>query len=146
MAIGFSALTIVLEEGFHEEWFSSPMIVGLSTVAAISIIGVRRAEFVVKNPLLDLRLLRRRSVIAGSVLMFTQGAICFGAIFLLPFYLAQVPRYSALQIGARVVMWSGLPATSDLPFIASHHEPIRRAYRAALAWACWHSDALRTPT
>ena len=37
MAIGLAALQTVLEEGNKDDWFSSPFIVALAVVAAVSL-------------------------------------------------------------------------------------------------------------
>jgi len=44
------------------------------------------------------------------------GAVSYGSLFLIPVYLAEVPRFSTQQIGG-VVMWSGLPQLAVFPLM-----------------------------
>ena len=61
MAIGLSALQTVLEEGNKDDWFASPFIVELALMAAVFLTAFILIELIVKKPLVDLRLLKRRN-------------------------------------------------------------------------------------
>ncbi len=56
MAIGLSALQAVLEEGNKNDWFSSPFIVRLALVAAVSLACFIWIELTVEKPLIKLHL------------------------------------------------------------------------------------------
>jgi DHA2 family multidrug resistance protein len=116
MTAGLAALTVVLEEGQGREWFGSPLIRDLAVVAFVSLVFFLIVEFTSAKPVINLRLLGRRAVGSGNFLSTVIGAVSYGSIFLVPLYLAQVPRYSAMQIGA-VVMWSGLPQLLVFPLM-----------------------------
>ncbi|MDB5396023.1 MAG: Drug resistance transporter, EmrB/QacA subfamily [Rhodospirillales bacterium] len=116
MAVGLGAATVVLEEGQRREWFGSPLIRDLTLVAVISLLFFLIIEFTMEKPVINLRLLGRRAVGGGNFMSGIIGAVSYGSIFLVPVYLAQVPRYSAMQIGA-VVMWSGLPQLLIFPLM-----------------------------
>jgi DHA2 family multidrug resistance protein len=114
MAIGFSSLIFVLEEGQREEWFDSRLIVAASVAAFIGIAVFLIAELTTDSPFINLRLFANPSVGGSGILMAVFGATAFGSVYLIPSYLAQVQGYNAQQIG-EVVMWSGVPQLFLLP-------------------------------
>ena len=116
MALGLGAATVVLEEGQRREWFGSALIRDLTVLSVISLTFFLIIEFTSAKPFINLRLLGRRAVGGGNFMSGIIGAVSYGSIFLVPVYLAQVPRYSAMQIGA-VVMWSGLPQLLIFPLM-----------------------------
>jgi DHA2 family multidrug resistance protein len=116
MAIGLGTATVVLEEGQRHEWFDSPLIAWLTIISGISLVLFFIIEFTSRRPFINLRLFARPSVGWSNLLSTVVGAVSYGSLFLIPVYLAEVPRYSTLQIG-RVVMWSGLPQLAIFPLI-----------------------------
>jgi DHA2 family multidrug resistance protein len=116
MAIGLSSLQAVLEEGNKDDWFGSSFIVTLAAVAAISLALFVANELLVEKPLLQLRLLTKRSFGIGTISAFFLGFALFGSVYLLPAYLGQVQRYNAEQIGS-VLAWTGLPQLILIPLV-----------------------------
>lgn len=114
MAIGFSSLIFVLEEGQREDWFGSPWIVAASISSVIGIAVFLIAELTADKPFINLRLFANPAVGGSGILMAVFGATAFGSVYLIPAYLAQVQGYNAQQIG-EVVMWSGIPQLFLLP-------------------------------
>jgi DHA2 family multidrug resistance protein len=116
LAVGLAALQTVLEEGNKDDWFGSPFIVRLALVVAIALplfvwIELRRAQ-----PLLNLRLLARRTFGFGIVANFLLGMALYGSVYILPVYLARVQGYNAEQIGM-VLVWTGLPQLVLIPLV-----------------------------
>jgi EmrB/QacA subfamily drug resistance transporter len=72
-----------------------PMIGGVVLLAAFAIYAVRRQD----QALVDVRLLARRPVLAGSVLLFLSGAALYGAMLLLPLYFQEVRGQEVLLAG-----------------------------------------------
>jgi DHA2 family multidrug resistance protein len=116
IAIGLGTLQTALEEGNRHDWFGSPMIVWLSVIAAISLSAFLWIELTVKNPLVDLRLLRERNFKFGTLAMLILGFLLYGSVFVLPLYLSQTQGYNAMQIG-EVLAWTGLPQLALIPFM-----------------------------
>jgi DHA2 family multidrug resistance protein len=116
MTIGLSALQTVLEEGNKDDWFGSPFIVRLAVIAAVSLTLFVWIELTVEKPLLQLRLLRRRSFGLGTISAVFVGFALFGSVYLLPAYLGQVQGYNAEQIG-NVLAWTGLPQLLLIPLV-----------------------------
>jgi DHA2 family multidrug resistance protein len=116
MAIGLAAMTIVLEEGQRHEWFGSPMISTLAVIAVVSLIFFLIIELTSNKPFINLKLMTRPSIGWSNLLSTMVGAVSYGSLFLIPVYLAEVPRFSTQQIGS-VVMWSGLPQLAIFPMM-----------------------------
>lgn len=116
MAIGLSALQIVLEEGNKDDWFGSPFIVKLSIIAVIALTAFLVIELTAKKPLLNLRLLVRRNFGFGILANFLLGIALYGSVFIMPVYLSRIQGYNAEQIGM-VLAWTGLPQLLLIPLV-----------------------------
>jgi len=108
MAVGLSALQTVLEEGNKDDWLGSAFIVRLSIIASVALALFLWIELTAAKPLLNLRLLARRSFGFGVVANFLLGVALYGSVFILPVYLSRIQGYNAEQIGM-VLAWTGLP-------------------------------------
>lgn len=103
MALGLSALQIVLEEGGRKDWFSSSYILFMSVIAATALVAFVIVELRQRNPFINLRLLGRYNFGLASLMQFIFGAIVFGVVFLVPNYFAEGHGYSARQIGLTMI-------------------------------------------
>jgi MFS transporter, DHA2 family, multidrug resistance protein len=54
MAVGFLSLQLFLDQGERHEWFDSWLVLGLATVAAVSLLGFLLRELTAAEPILDL--------------------------------------------------------------------------------------------
>ena len=116
MAIGLSALQSVLEEGNKDDWFSSPFILRLAVIAAVSLALFVWIELTVEKPLIRLRLLKNRNFGIGTISVTLLGFALFGSVYILPAYLGQAQGYNSEQIGA-VLAWTGLPQLLLIPLV-----------------------------
>ncbi|MGN8020218.1 DHA2 family efflux MFS transporter permease subunit [Phyllobacterium sp. 22229] len=116
MAIGLGALQTVLEEGNKNDWLGSPFIVRLTIIAVVFLALFVWIELTVKNPAVNLRLLKRRNFGLGTVANMLVGFGLYGSVYLLPQYLGQVQGYNSEQIGS-VMAWTGLPQLLIIPFV-----------------------------
>jgi MFS transporter, DHA2 family, multidrug resistance protein len=116
MALGLGCMTIVLEEGQRHDWYGSAMISTLTVVAAVSLIFFLILELTADKPFINLQLFAVPSIGWSNLLSTVVGAVSYGSLFLIPVYLAEVPRFSTQQIGS-VVMWSGLPQLAVFPMM-----------------------------
>ncbi|BAV64367.1 DHA2 family efflux MFS transporter permease subunit [Sphingobium cloacae] len=103
MALGLSALQIVLEEGGRKDWFSSNWIASMAAVAVIALAAFVVIELRQRNPFINLRLLGRYNFGLANLMQFTFGAIVFGVVFLVPNYFADAHHYNARQIGLTMI-------------------------------------------
>ena len=125
MAIGLGCLQVFLEEGHREDWLDSPYIATLGSLALISLVCFVILQLSRDNHLVNLRLLKERNFLLGSLANIGLGVGLYGTVFVLPVYLAQIQGYNAMQIG-QVIMWMGLPQLLLIPLIPllmRHVEP-----------------------
>ncbi|MDA8058992.1 MAG: DHA2 family efflux MFS transporter permease subunit [Nitrospiraceae bacterium] len=84
LAMGIPALQIFLENGQEFAWFDSPLIRASFWIAVISLPLFVVRQFVAKHPLIDLRVLKNRSLAAGCFGLFFLGIVYFGTLFTVP--------------------------------------------------------------
>ena len=99
LAVGIGALQIVLDKGQQEDWFSSPFIMTLSIISAVTIVALIVHELVADNPIIDLRVFKARSYAVGVFLMTVVGFVLYGSMVLLPVMLQTLLGYPAVQAG-----------------------------------------------
>jgi DHA2 family multidrug resistance protein len=146
MAIGLSALQTVLEEGNKDDWFSSPFILRLAIVAAVSLSLFVWIELTVEKPLIQLRLLKRRNFGFGTIAVTLLGFALFGSVYILPAYLGQAQGYNAEQIGT-VLAWTGLPQLLLIPLVPKLMQRFDARYIAItglliFAYSCFMNTAM----
>jgi DHA2 family multidrug resistance protein len=99
MCVGISTLQYVLEEGQRNDWFESPLIAGLSFVAAITIAAFIIREFTATAPVVNLRVFRDKTFAAGTLISAVMFAMLMGSMFLLPVFMQEVLGFDATQSG-----------------------------------------------
>jgi DHA2 family multidrug resistance protein len=99
LATGLGCLQTVLEEAQSEQWFESMFIVVMSVLAVLGLALFIQRELTSKAPIVDLRVLRYRSLWAGSLLSIVVGMALYGAIFAVPIFAQTFLGYSAQQTG-----------------------------------------------
>lgn len=103
LAVGVGCLQVVLERGHREDWFQSAQIQWLSAFAAIGLALFVLWEMRVPNPAVNLRVLRHRSLLAGSIFQVVLGFGVYGSLFILPVFLQNLRGYSAMQVGIMMI-------------------------------------------
>ena len=99
LATGLPLLTYGLAEIGATGTFTSPKVV-YPIIAGIVLIGVFAWHALrIKNPLLDLRLYRRRTFSSASFAMFCLGAALFGGMILLPLYWQGIRHEDVVKTG-----------------------------------------------
>ena len=99
LATGLPLLTYGLAEIGATGTFTSPKVV-YPIIAGIVLIGVFVWHALrIKNPLLDLRLYRRRTFSSASFAMFCLGAALFGGMILLPLYWQGIRHEDVVRTG-----------------------------------------------
>lgn len=99
LAIAVGSIQTVLEEGEKDEWFESSFISTLTVVGCIGLALFIWRELTAKNPAVDLRVLRHRSLAAGSVYSGILGMGLYGATFAVPLFAQSILHFTATQTG-----------------------------------------------
>lgn len=103
MALSLGSLQLLLEQGHQYDWFAHP---GMRALALLVLLGW--PCFVVwelrqRQPAVDLRVLRHRSLAAGSCFSFVLGIGLYGTIFVVPIFAQTTLGYSASQTGMLIL-------------------------------------------
>jgi DHA2 family multidrug resistance protein len=105
LIIWVGCLQIILGRGQRLDWFNSSWITGLTIVAVPAFIGFVIRELLVKDPVVDLRILKNPTFAIGTMLMAIQMFGFFGSIVLIALFAQTLMGYTALQAG--IVVASG---------------------------------------
>ena len=117
LAIGLGALQTVLEEGQSDAWFESTFIVWMSAAAVLGLALFAWRMLRAEEPVVDLRVLRHRSLWSGSILSIVVGMALYGAVFALPLFAQGSMGLDAQQTG--VLMLPGaLTSAVCMPLVA----------------------------
>ncbi|NMG18370.1 DHA2 family efflux MFS transporter permease subunit [Brasilonema bromeliae] len=98
-AIALGCLQAFLEEGEKEDWFESGFITTLAIVSVIGLVLFIWHELTTDSPAVNLRVLRHRSLAAGSLYSAVLGMGLYGALFAVPIFAQSVLHYTATQTG-----------------------------------------------
>lgn len=117
LAIGLGSLQTFLEEGHSDDWFESTFVTVMAIAAVVGItlfvIRVLRS----KDPIVDLRVLRYRSLWAGSILSVVVGMALYGALFSVPIFASTVMHYTSQQVGM-LLLPGALASAFTMPIAA----------------------------
>ena len=114
LAVGLGCLTVVLEEGQRERWFESSEITILAIVSLFGFIVLLTAQFLVRKPVVKLKIILERSFGSVFIMSMVVGAALYGILFLIPQFLSAIPRYNSEQSGY-VALVSGIPTLLVMP-------------------------------
>jgi MFS transporter, DHA2 family, multidrug resistance protein len=122
LAVMLGTLQYVLTEGERHDWLSDPAIAGATAVCAISLAGFVLWElFATKTPIVDLRILANRGVVAGTILSAVIGLVGYGSSYTLP-QLTQGPLGFSPSLSGLLFLVRAFPimvVTLPLVFLAS---------------------------
>ncbi len=116
LVAGLGSLQVVLERGETEDWFSTRYITVLAVVAVVSLTAFVIWEFLAEHPVVDLRVLRSRSLAAAAMLTFVLGFALFSTVFIVPIFVQRLLGFDALETGMLFLPGAGV-AIVILPLI-----------------------------
>jgi MFS transporter, DHA2 family, multidrug resistance protein len=118
IATGLGALEVVLDKGQEDDWFNSSFIIGFTIVAVVTLVSFVFWELNHENPIVDLKMFKRRSFAVANMMMLTLGIALFGSTVLLPQYLQVLMGYTAQQSGMALSP-GGLVIIALLPLVGT---------------------------
>jgi DHA2 family multidrug resistance protein len=116
LAAFLGGLTVVLEEGQREQWFSSELIIWLTLLSVSGFVLMMIGQFTAKRPVIRLKLLLSRQFGSVVVMGTMIGMVVYGTSYVIPQFLATVAGYNSLQAG-QIVALSGVPSLMMMPFV-----------------------------
>lgn len=99
LIVGIGSLQTVLERGQTEDWFSKPYIAALSLVAAICLSTFIVWELWVDQPVVNLRVLKSKTLAVAAILTFVLGFGLFVSVFVVPVFAQRLLGFTATQTG-----------------------------------------------
>jgi len=99
LVVWVGALQLILDLGKEHEWFASPMITTLAVVSAFGFAAFLIWELTEKNPIVSLRVFRRRGFSVCALTMGLGYAAFMAANVLTPNWLQASMGYTATQAG-----------------------------------------------
>lgn len=122
LALGLGSLQFLLDNGERRDWFSDPSV---ATAGVLALIGLAAFAWFqwsgTKNPVVDLHVLRYRSVAVGSLIALAFGAIIFAPAIITPIYASSILNYTAWDSGTLLAM-RALPVVLLTPIFATMSE------------------------
>jgi len=117
MAAGLGALQTFLEEGYSESWFDSPLIVACAFITVVCLGLFIDRQLTSDRPVVDLRVLRYRSLWAGCIASSVLGMGLYGAMFAVPIFAQGVMHYTSQQTGM-LMLPGALASAFAMPVMA----------------------------
>jgi DHA2 family multidrug resistance protein len=103
MATALMCLEIAIKEAPERGWRSVPVLTLFGACISLGMLFVRQT-LRSPHPVVDLRVLQDRRFALGSALSFILGVGLYGAIYLMPVFLAFVRLHDALEIGEIMIV------------------------------------------
>jgi DHA2 family multidrug resistance protein len=105
LALGLGSLQYVLGEGERNDWFNDTTILSLAITSACAMAGFVAWElFGAQRPIVDLRILKRRTIWAGCLLAMALGFSLFGSIVITPQYTQGILNFTATLSGESILV------------------------------------------
>jgi DHA2 family multidrug resistance protein len=102
MAVWLGTLQLVMDKGQEADWFSSPWVCWTAAVSVIALLGFILREFMIREPIVQLRILGNRNFLVGTIITCLYGVVLFGVTAELPLFLQTQMGYSAMDSGLTV--------------------------------------------
>jgi DHA2 family multidrug resistance protein len=141
LAMALGGLTVVLEEGEREQWYSSSMICWLTAMSVLGALFVAIGQMRANRPVIRLALLRDPQFSAVVIMGIAVGMMIYGTSYVIPQFLSTIAGYNSLQAG-EVVLLSGVPSLLMMPIMPMmvRKVPIRVSVTigmSILAFSAW---------
>jgi DHA2 family multidrug resistance protein len=99
IAVGISALQIVLDKGQQKDWFATHWITATFILSILCLITWVIWEWRHPDPIVDIRLFRHRNFATSIFFTFVLGIVLFGTTVMLPQFLQGLLGYPAVLSG-----------------------------------------------
>jgi DHA2 family multidrug resistance protein len=101
LALGLGSVQYVLEEGNQKDWFDSSLILQLSIVGLVctSLFVVWQLSKRNLAPIVDLRVLKDRTMGSGFIVSFVAGMGLYSGLFIFPLFAQAVLGFTAFRSG-----------------------------------------------
>jgi DHA2 family multidrug resistance protein len=118
ITIAIASLQIALDKGQESDWFSSRWITSLVILAGYAFLVWIVWEWHHPNPVVDIRLFKRRNFATAMFFSFTVGIVLYGTTFMIPQFLQVQMGYPAVLAG-EALAGGGFIMIMVLPFVGT---------------------------
>ena len=133
IALALAALQIVLDKGQEDDWFNSDFILSFSVISGAAFIAALLWILPQEDPVVDLKLLRKRSFGLACLMIFFVGFALYGSSALLPLLTQSQFGYDATLSGL-VLSPGGFAVIILMPVVGKLVAKIQPRYLILL----WH--------
>jgi DHA2 family multidrug resistance protein len=116
LTLSIGSLQVVLERGESEDWFNTPYITVLSIISVVGMALFIFQELRVDHPVVNLRIMKNRSLAIGMFTTFILGFGLFASIFIFPVFCQNLLGFTAQQTGELLIP-GGLTTIFCMPFV-----------------------------
>ena len=116
LALCVGSLQWMLERGERMDWFDSRFVTALALTAVISFVALIIRELAIKEPIIDLRVLKNRQLAAGVTMGAFLGFALYGSVFVLPVFLQGLHGMTANQTGM-IILPGALASAFTMAFV-----------------------------
>ncbi len=116
LAVGVGSLQVVLERGDREDWFAATYIIVLTALAVVTIPLFVWHELRTEHPIVNLRVMKDRSLALGTFFTFILGFGLYSSIFIFPVFAQSILGFTATQTGL-ILLPGGLATCLMMPVI-----------------------------
>ncbi|MCU1257785.1 MAG: drug resistance transporter, EmrB/QacA subfamily [Bryobacterales bacterium] len=99
IALAIGCLQVVLDKGQEADWFASAWITICLALAITSLVAWIVWEWRHPNPIVDIKLFKRRNFATAMFFTFVLGIVLFGTTVVIPQFLQSLLGYSAMKAG-----------------------------------------------
>jgi DHA2 family multidrug resistance protein len=99
LAVGVGSLQTVLERGETEDWFDTSYIIYLTVTAIAGIFLFIWWELKIKNPVVNLYVLKSRNLSIAALFTFVSGVGIFTSVFITPVFAQRLLNFTPTQTG-----------------------------------------------
>jgi MFS transporter, DHA2 family, multidrug resistance protein len=132
MAAALASLEIGLKQAPHNGWFSA-VCFGLFALCAAATAAFAMRTLKAVQPVVELTTLKVRSFSVGCGLSFCLGVGLFGAVYLMPVFLAYVRQHDPLQIGS-IMLVTGAAQLVAAPIAGALESRVNPRWLAAFGF------------
>jgi DHA2 family multidrug resistance protein len=118
LALWLGCFQTFLEEGENDGWFQSDFIVSLLIITIIGLAVFVWREMTIPRPAVDLRVLRHKALVAGSLYAVALGISLFGTIFVIPIFTQRILGFTAVQTGM-ILIPGALASAALMPAVGA---------------------------
>ncbi len=103
LIVAVGSLQFVLEKGQEHDWFADNIIIFCSITAFLGFYLLIWRELTIKNPVIELRVLKDKNLAVGTIMTFILGFGLYGSTFIIPLFTQSILGWTALQAGLLLV-------------------------------------------